>query len=97
MSFQKIYGAETPLNNINGSLVNVDNSHVAGIPISSNQYPNGPHTLPPAGSNVQGAAGIYPCSLKGGKINKKKINKISRKYKMKGSKNQRSKRIKRTI
>jgi hypothetical protein len=97
MSFIKIYGAETPLNNINGSLVNVDNSHVAGIPISSNQYPNGPHTLPPAGSNVQGAAGIYPCSLKGGKINKKKINKISRKYKMKGSKSQRSKRIKRTV
>jgi hypothetical protein len=97
MSFQKIYGAETPLNNINGSLVNVDNSHVAGIPISSNLYPNGPHTLPPAGSNVQGAAGIYPCSLKGGKINKKKINKISRKYKMKGSKSQRSKRIKRTV
>ena len=97
MSFQKIYGAGTPLSNINGSLVNVDNSHVAGIPISSNVYPNGPYTLPPAGSNVQGAAGIYPCSLKGGKINKNKINKISRKYKMMGTKSKRSRHIKRTI
>jgi hypothetical protein len=86
MSFFKIYGAGTPLNNINGSLVNVDSSHVAGIPFTNKIVPNGPQTLAPAGSNVQGAAGIYPCSLKGGKINKKKINKISRKYKMKGSK-----------
>lgn len=87
MSFFKIYGAETPLNNINGSLVNIDNSHVHGIPFTNTIVPTGPQTLAPAGSNVQGAAGIYPCSLKGGKINKKKINKISRKYKMKGSKN----------
>jgi len=92
MSFFKIYGAGTPLSNINGSLVNVDNSHVPGIPFTNKIVPNGPQTLAPAGSNVQGAAGIYPCSLKGGKINKKKINKISRKYKMKGSKS-----IKRTI
>ena len=92
MSFLKIYGAGTPLSNINGSLVNVDNSHVAGIPFTNTKIPDGPHTLPPAGSNVQGAAGIYPCSLKGGKINKNKINKISRKYKMKGSKH-----IKRTM
>jgi len=76
-----------PLNNINGSLVNIDSSSVGGIPFASNEIPKGLHTLPPAGSNVQGAAGIYPASSqKGGKINRKKINKISRKYKMKGSK-----------
>ena len=86
MSFYYINGAQTPLNNINGSFVNVDNSHVQGIPFNNTVIPNGPHTLAPAGSNVQGAAGIYPCSLKGGKINKRKINKISRQYKMKGSK-----------
>jgi hypothetical protein len=45
--------------------------------------------MAPAGSNVQGAAGIYPCAQKGGKINRSKINKISRKYKMKGSKRSR--------
>jgi hypothetical protein len=76
-----------PFNNINGSLVNIDSSSVGGIPFASNVIPKGLHTLPPAGSNVQGAAGIYPASSqKGGKINRKKINKISRKYKMKGSK-----------
>jgi hypothetical protein len=76
-----------PLNNINGSLVNTDGSSVGGIPFSNTRIPDGPHTLPPAGSNVQGAAGIYPASSqKGGKINRKKINKISRKYKMSGSK-----------
>ena len=75
-----------PLNNINGGLVNVDGSSVGGIPFSSKTIPSGPHTLAPAGSNVDGAAGIYPCAQKGGKINRRKINKISRKYKMKGSK-----------
>ena len=76
-----------PLNNINGALVNTDGSGVGGIPFSNTRLDTGPHTLPPAGSNVQGAAGIYPASSqKGGKINRKKINKISRKYKMSGSK-----------
>lgn len=82
-----------PLNNINGSLVNTDGSSVGGIPFSSKTIPNGPHTLPPAGSNIQGAASIYP--LKGGKINRKKINKISRHYKMKGSKRTVRRRIRR--
>ena len=76
-----------PFNNINGSLVNIDSSSVGGIPFASNVIPKGLHTLPPTGTNVEGAAGIYPASSqKGGKINRKKINKISRKYKMKGSK-----------
>lgn len=81
-----IYNAGTPLNNINGGLVNIDSSSVGGIPFSSTTIPTGPHTLAPAGGKVDGAAAIYPCAQKGGKINRKKINKISRKYKMKGSK-----------
>lgn len=75
-----------PLNHINNGLVNIDSSSVGGIPFSSTRIPTGPHTLSPSGSNIQGASGIYPCVQKGGKINRRKINKISRKYKMKGSK-----------
>ena len=75
-----------PLNNINGGLVNIDNSSVGGIPFANTKIPTGPHTLAPAGGKVDGAAAIYPCAQKGGKINRRKINKISRKYKMKGSK-----------
>lgn len=75
-----------PLNNINGGFVNMDSSHVNGIPFASTRIPNGPYTLPPAPGPVDAAASIYPGCQKGGKINRKKINKISRKYKMKGSK-----------
>lgn len=82
-----------PLNNINGGLVNIDGSGVGGILFSNTTIPNGPHTLPPAGSNIQGTAGIYP--LKGGKINRGKINKISRHYKMKGSKRTIRRRVRR--
>jgi len=81
MSPYPISNVHTPLNNVDGSLVNIDSSGVGGIPFSNTRIPNGPHTLGPTGSNVQSAAGIF----KGGKINRKKINKISRKYKMKGS------------
>lgn len=86
MSPYPITNAHTPLNNIDGSIVNIDGSSVGGIPFSSTTIPNGPYTLPTPGTNVQSAASIYPCAQKGGKINRKKINKISRKYKMKGSK-----------
>jgi hypothetical protein len=86
MSPYPITNAHTPLKGIDGSLVNMDSSGVGGIPFTNIRIPDGPHTLAPAGSNVQGAAGIYPCAQKGGKINRRKINKISRKYKMKGSK-----------
>ena len=69
------------------SLVNVDSSNGDGNFFTNNKIPTGPHTLPPTGSNIQSAAGIYPsCKQTGGKINRKKINKISIKYKMKGSK-----------
>jgi hypothetical protein len=85
MSPYPITNAHTPLKGIDGSLVNMDSSGVGGIPFTNTRIPDGPHTLAPAGSNVQGAAGIYPCAQKGGKINRRKINKISRKYKMSGS------------
>lgn len=75
-----------PLNNINSSLVNLDNSHAGGIAFANTTIPYGQHTFAPAGSNIQGAGSIYPCAQNGGKNNRKKINKISRKYKMKGSK-----------
>jgi len=91
-----ISNAHTPYENINGGNVNIDNSHPNGIPFSSNVIPTGPHTMAPTGTNVQSAAGIYPCAQNGGrKINRKKINKISRKYKMtKGSIRRRVKRMK---
>ena len=74
-----------PVTQLNGNgLVNPDSSGTGSFLFSNTRVPTGPHTFPPAGSNIQGAASIYP--LKGGKVNRKKINKISRKYKMKGSK-----------
>lgn len=76
-------------------LVNIDDSHTGGIPFSSTTIPNGSHTLPAPGSNIQSAASIYPCAQKGGKINRRKINKISRKYKMKGSRRTIRRRIRR--
>ena len=87
MSFLKIHDAGTPLSNINGSLVNIDNSHTTQIGFSSNTNPSSvnPNVLPVPHTNVQAAASYIPCSQKGGKINRRKINKISRKYKMKGS------------
>jgi hypothetical protein len=60
------------------SLVNVDSSNGDGSFFTNNKIPTGPHTLPPTGSNIQSAAGIYPsCKQTGGKINRTKINKIS--------------------
>ena len=75
----------SPLNHVKSDFVNVDSSNASSFLLSSKNIPNGPHTLPAPGNNVQSAAGIFPYSQKGGKINRKKINKISRKYKMKGS------------
>jgi len=72
----------TPFKNVELSSLNLDSSHVQGIPFQSTTIPNGIHTAP---SNL----------YKGGKINRKKINKISRKYKMKGSKKTISRHIKR--
>jgi hypothetical protein len=81
---------------MNGSsLVNVDNSHLSGIPFSSTSISIGRHTLYPPGNNIDSAAAIYPRSLKGGKINRHKINKISKKYKMRGSKKTIKRRVRR--
>lgn len=80
-----ISNAHTPFYKIDRSFVNVDNSHVSGIPFSSTQTPNGHHTLPASGSNIQSAAGIYPA--KGGR----KRNKMSSKYTMRKSNRRRIK------
>lgn len=85
----------SPLNNVNPAFVNVDGSNASSFLVSNKTIPTGPNTLPAPGNNVQSAAGIFPYSQKGGKINKKKINKISRKYKMKGSKKTIKKRVQR--
>lgn len=84
-----------PFNGVDGSLVNTYSTNVGGIAFSNTTVPTGPHTSCPTANNVQSAMGIYPASQKGGKINRKKINKISRKYKMKGSKRTIKRRIRR--
>jgi hypothetical protein len=75
---------------LNGGLVNVDASHYFGSMFSSTVDPRcvNPAALSEPASNVQAASAS---ALKGGRrkkhtINRKKINKISRKYKMKGTK-----------
>jgi hypothetical protein len=90
------YGNIIPSSNINGKYVNVDNSNSPAT-FSSNEIPGLPG-LAGAKNNIDAAKGYVPgiCLFKGGaKKFKKKINKISRKYKMKGGKN--TKRIKRSI
>ena len=74
---------------LNNSLINPDNSHLGTTLFTDKTVPFGPHTLPSSGSNVQGAAGIYPGVQNGGKRRKlirRKRNKISMKYKMNGTK-----------
>ena len=75
---------------LNGSLVNLDASHYAGSAFTSTVDPRSvnPNVLPVPGSRFVG----------GGKktfINRKKINKISRMYKMRGSRKQRSRKVRR--
>jgi hypothetical protein len=95
MSFYKIHNAGPPLANINPSLVNVDDSHLSLF--TDRSIPNGPHTLPAPGNNVQSAAGIYQKGGRRKKINRTKINKISNKYKMRGNKKSIRRRIKSRI
>jgi hypothetical protein len=86
MSYFKIGNINNPpLNGVNGSLVNTDSSSVGGIPLTSNKIPCGPHTIASPYNNVMSAASKFPFFKGGGKINRNKINKISRKYKMKCS------------
>jgi hypothetical protein len=85
MSSALAFPNSNPATQLNGNgLVNPDSSGTGSFLFSNTRVPTGPHTLPPAGSNIQGAASQY--LLRGGKVDRKKINKISRKYKMKGSK-----------
>ncbi len=94
MSSALAFPNSNPVTHLNGNgLVNPDSSGTGSFLFSNTRVPTGSHTLPPAGTNVQGAASQYP--LRGGKINRKKINKISRKYKMKGSKRTIRRRIRR--
>jgi hypothetical protein len=85
---------------LNGSLVNIDASHYAGSAFSSNVDPRtvNVNVMPEPASNIQAAASYIPCKTGGGRkkksyINRHKINKISRMYKMKGNKKS-AKRIK---
>lgn len=97
MSFLTIGNANNPpLNNINGNLANLYNSHVSGIPFSSTVNPAlvNANAMPLPGNNILSAQGIIPCLKGGRKIYRKKINKISRKYKMNGSRKSIVKRIK---
>lgn len=68
---------------INKDYINVDNSHNSAN-FSSNQIPSSSRVLPEPASNVQAAASYIPGCQKGGKnpISRRRINKISRKYKM---------------
>ena len=85
------YGNISPLSNINGRYVNVDNSNSPGT-FSTNTIPGLPG-LAGAKNNVDAAAGYVPgiCLFKGGsKQLKRKIKNITRKYKMKGGTKRRS-------
>ena len=75
-------------------LVNLDASHYSGSAFTSTVDPRSvnPNVLPSITSNIQAA---NASRFVGGKINRKKINKISRKYKMRGSKRHRSKKVNR--
>ena len=79
------YGNIAPFSNIRGAYVNIDNSHSPSN-FGSDQIPGLPG-LSGAKNNIDAARGNVPgiCMFKGGGIKKlkKKINKISRKYKMK--------------
>jgi hypothetical protein len=69
----------------NKDLVNVTASHNSGFGFTSTVDPRcvNPAVMPAIVSKVEAAAAS---KIVGGGINRKKINKISRKYKMKGSK-----------
>ena len=73
-----------PLNNINGSLVNVDGSNYGGSSFTSRVLPNtmNPAVLPEPLSNIQAANSYIPCPMKGGRKYHRKIKNISNMYKM---------------
>ena len=77
------------------SLVNVNASHNSGFGFTSTVDPKSvnPAVLSVPTSNIQAAAASK--IVGGGRINRKKINKISRKYKMRGSKRSKRRSIRR--
>jgi len=77
------------------SLVNVNASHNSGFGFTSTVDPKSvnPAVLFVPTSNIQAAAASK--IVGGGRINHKKINKISRKYKMRGSKRSKRRSIRR--
>lgn len=86
MSFQEL-PSSPPLTNIDRTLVNADAStYAANFTSTVNPASLNPNVLPEPTSNVQAASGSYVGGRK--KINKSKINKISRKYKMKRTRSQ---------
>jgi hypothetical protein len=77
------------------SLVNVNASHNSGFGFTSTVNPRSvnPAVLSVPTSNIQAAAASK--IVGGGRINRKKINKISGKYKMRGSKKSKRRSIRR--
>ena len=88
MPFAQI-GHSIPFNNINGSIVNVDNSHFSGSAFTSRVIPStvNSQVLPEPLNNRQAANSYIPGCTTGGGINKKKFKNIYNKYKMTKSKN----------
>jgi hypothetical protein len=78
-------------------LVNFDASHYAGSAFTSTVDPRtvNPNVLPSISSNIQAANASRFIGGRKTFINRKKINKISRKYKMRGSRKQRSSKVRR--
>jgi hypothetical protein len=92
------YGNITPLSNVNGNYVNVDNSQYAGR-FGSNEIPGLPG-LAGAKSNIDATASIVPgiCSFKGGaKKLKRKIKNITKHYKRMKAGSRKIKSIKRRL
>jgi hypothetical protein len=84
--------ASPPLTNVDRALVNADSStYVANFTSTVNPSTVNPGVLAEPSSNVQAISGSF---VGGTKINKSKINKISRKYKMKRSQRRHMKRTK---
>jgi hypothetical protein len=83
MPFAQV-GHSIPLNNINGSLVNVDNSHFSGSAFTSHVIPSSvnPAVLPEPLNNRQAADSFIPGCTTGGFLKKKKFKNISNMYKM---------------
>jgi len=97
------YGNITPLSNINGGYVNVDNSHYTGR-FSSNEIPGTLscplHSLEGTKSNIDAAAGNVAATglFKGGAKNlKKKIKNITKHYKRMKAGSKKIKSIKRKL